>query len=545
MIYREKRHFWKAALAIAVLSLSLLRALEAHGQSSRVVEGTVVAIDSGDLVVDIGSANGARVGQVIELWRPMRLRHPVSGKMLTDRFKIGRVRLVEVQKVLSIARIDADSEALKNSFSRAPATGDQVVLPALEPVPSATTAAAAPTLKSAAATGGAATVIVTSDPAERELSDLFTSLEGTDPLTRAHAYAKFIKTHPQSRYVRVLDEEVAAINLSSREKKTAQERDKENPYQISFVDIARLRPGTPQRFAIELDTRFVGAVVHVRQAGASSYRSIAMESVGPRYWAATLPGDAINEPSMEYFVEGVPKIGTPIAVIGSADTPKDAPVDPHPVTGKQSGTLAQLSLSSELASFNLKKANDYVFQTEGAFGWRLQDTGIRAVRSGFGVLRGKGGTLVDLDQLDRSPRDVGLTYGWIETEIATSHSFSLIGRPIIGLREGGVTGGLQGFFRIGNDLATNLSIGGEVLGTVGLRGIVQLEWRTIPRVPILLRSEVTNQPAGIGGDIGARAIGQVGYEVMKDLAVAVRGSYQGRTIDHAGPGGGMGVSYQW
>jgi hypothetical protein len=271
-----------------------------------------------------------------------------------------------------------------------------------------------------------------------------------------------------------------------------------------------------------------------------------MESLGARYWAATLPGDAITEPGTEYFVEGVSgKGGGSVPVIGSADHPKDAPVDPHPVTGKRPGTLAQFSVASEYASFNAKAANDYVFQTEGQFGWRLKDEGIRAVRSGFGLLRGKGGSLQDLDTLHLPPKDVGLTYGYVEAEIGLSTNYGLIGRPILGLREGGVTGGAQGFLRVGNDLKTNLLVGGEVLGTVGLRGIVQLDWRTIHRVPIMIRSEVTNQPAGTAGDVGARAIFQAGYEIVPDLTLAARLSYQGRTINHAGPGAGLGVSYQW
>jgi hypothetical protein len=306
-----------------------------------------------------------------------------------------------------------------------------------------------------------------------------------------------------------------------------------------------MRPGVPQRFAVELDARFVGAVVHVRRKGKTAYRSIAMESLGPRYWGATLPGDAVADPGMEYFVEGVPEKGSAIAIVGTADSPKEAEVDPHPVTGKQPGTLAQLAMWTEYASFNTKRANDYVFQTEGNFGWRLGDVGIRAIRSGFGVLRGKGGSLDDLDKLGKDPRDVGLTYGYIESEFGITPTFSLLTRPIIGLREGGVTGGAQSFFRVGSDLKTNLLVGGEVLGTVGLRGIVQLDWRTIPRVPIMFRSEVTNQPAGSGGDIGARLIGQVGYELARDFTISVRGSYQGRTINHAGPGAGVAVGYQW
>ncbi|MBX3226779.1 MAG: hypothetical protein KIT84_38830 [Labilithrix sp.] len=485
-------------------------------------EGTLVAIDAGDLVLDIGQEANVQVGQVVELWRPVRLKHPVNGKVLVDRFKIATVKLVDVQRVLSLGKIEQASQ-------RPPATGDVVVVPEDEP-PSGPAPAPPP------AAPGKPVVVVKADPETKELSDLFSSLEGSDPKKRAQAYRAWLAEHPNSRFSRVIGEEVQALDRAEKEAALVPP---------TYAPIERLRPGTPQRFAIELDPRYQGAIVHVRRRGAKSYRSIAMASVGARYWAATLPGDAIDEPAMDYFVEGIPKVGPPIALVGSAAEPREAEVDRRPLTGKREGTLATVALASEIASFNLKKPNDWVFQTEGAFGWRLGDGGIRAVRSGFGVLRGKGGSLDDLDRLNKPPRDVGLTYGWLETELGIGKNVGLIARPILGLRERGVTGGAQGFFRIGSDLATNLLLGGEALGTVGLRGVVQLEWRTIPRVPILLRSEVTNQPAGVGGDIGARAIAQVGWEIVPDLALSARASYQGRTINHAGPGAGAGVSYQW
>jgi hypothetical protein len=40
-------------------------------------------------------------------------------------------------------------------------------------------------------------------------------------------------------------------------------------------------------------------------------------------------------------------------------------------------------------------------------------------------------------------------------------------------------------------------------------------------------------------------ISQVGYRLLPYLVVAGRFSYQGRTIDHAGPGGGASVGYTW
>jgi hypothetical protein len=77
---------------------------------------------------------------------------------------------------------------------------------------------------------------------------------------------------------------------------------------------------------------------------------------------------------------------------------------------------------------------------------------------------------------------------------------------------------------------------------------------------MLLRTEVTNQPAGVStssasspaattaqlqGEVGARGIAQIGMRVLPDLVIAVRGSVQGRTIQHAGPGFGGAVGYAW
>ena len=68
---------------------------------------------------------------------------------------------------------------------------------------------------------------------------------------------------------------------------------------------------------------------------------------------------------------------------------------------------------------------------------------------------------------------------------------------------------------------------------------------------------MTNQPAGVtpsaaaastsggSGDIGGRGIVQVGFRIVPELVIALRGSFQGRTIQHAGPGFGGAVGYQW
>jgi hypothetical protein len=150
-----------------------------------------------------------------------------------------------------------------------------------------------------------------------------------------------------------------------------------------------------------------------------------------------------------------------------------------------------------------------------------------------------------------------LTYGWLEAEWAPWSSASFIGRVVIGVGRGGLNGGGQGFVRIGHDRRTNLLLGGEILGGVGVRGVAELNWNTLPRVPITLRTEVTNQPAGLAPrsdtdtesqgatEIGARAIVQVGYRITPSFVLYGRGSYQGRTIHHAGPGLGAGATFEW
>lgn len=532
------------AAAVAFALAAPAAAQNAPGRAPAAADATVVAIDSGELVVDIGSANGVHDGDVLELWRPVRLRHPVTGQMLVDRFRIGSVRLTQVRGALSLSVIEG-------ALSRPPATGDVVILPERGLGAPPARALPNPNANPGAVASASASAFLppTSPPPPTDpklpaaqvdvdaqaLSELMTTLTGSDPSHRALAYETFVRSHPRSRFARVLREEVEALRAPVHP---------EHTYQWSAPKLDRVRAGEPQSFAVELDPLFVGAVVHVRHKGAAGYRSVPMENIGPRYWSATLPGDAMIDGGMEYFVEGVPKESQPVAVIGTAAAPRDVVVEALPGSPKPPGTLAQVTVQSEYASFNARRANDYVWQTEGSVGWRLHDEGIRAIRSGFGVLRGEGGSLNDLDVLGKIPKKVGLTYGYVEAEITMTSTYAFIARPILGLRERGITGGAQAFVRIGNDLRTNLSIGGEVLGSVGQRGIVQLDWRTIRRIPIVLRTEVTNQPAN-SSDVGARAIAQVGYQLTNELVVAARGSYQGRTINHAGPGAGLAVSYQW
>jgi hypothetical protein len=287
-----------------------------------------------------------------------------------------------------------------------------------------------------------------------------------------------------------------------------------------------------------------------------------MVPAGPGYYTATVPADRVKAPVLEYFIDAVRPSGAVVPVAGSPEAPLRLPIEAVPHAAGRLSHDTFVSLLTDYADYNRLRGDDRTWQTEGAFTMRFSDTGVRALRSGFGVYRGVGGSVRDLDEIGLASRPVGLTYGYVEGEFGFKPTVSLLVRAVLGLRDIGTAGGAAVAMRVGNDRSTNLVFGGEVLGGIGLRGMTELQINPAGNVPIAIRSEVTNQPAGSGanrsedpslradqsvaaGDVGVRAIAQVGYRIVPQFVLAVRASYQGRTISHAGPGVGGAAEFQW
>lgn len=571
---------WIAALAASLLASSASLA-QAERES---VEGHVLELSEQDIVVDLAHARGATDGAFVELWRPLAVKHPVTGQVINDRFLIGRLKLVQVRDSLSLARAEG-------KLARAAQAGDIVILRLAKPAgPKAPkpivalpvagnavtpVAPAAPVPSAPAAPPGvptASTPVPCDDSGNTgcdldalEVSKLFDGLRGQSPRTRILAYEAFVTRRPKGRYAVVLYEEAQQLRQLVG-LLNAGEPVEQVPTRRSFQAPNDALAGMGLELGVELNDA-VGAVLHSRNEGEVAYVSTPMQPNGDGYFTVHVPAERVRPARLEYFIEATTPSGKAVAVVGEAESPFRLPIDPLPAPKPPERRQAIVSVSTDYADWNNFKGNDKVWQTEGFVGMRLNDRGIRAIRTGFGVFRGVGGSLRELDTLKLGGRAVGLTYGYLEGEYGISHFTGIIARVVVGLEDDGVSGGAQALLRLGNDRETNLQIGGEVLGSVGLRGITQLELNSFPKVPVLFRTEVTNQPAGVSrrgenvrpettgaaqdlishdqGEVGARAIAQVGYRFLPTLVIAVRGSYQGRTINHAGPGFGGAVSYQW
>lgn len=549
------------SVAAALLVLALAAPLSAQPTSAGEVSGTVLALDGGELVLDVGAAQGLATGATVELWRPLELKHPVTGKTVRDRFRIGTLELVQVRQVMSLARPVGEP-------TRPPQRGDVVLIAgtaaplASAPTPREAGKPSAPPPSSSPPGEAKELEGVPLDADAAAVAKMFEELAGADLATRIRRYEDYVRTTPNGRFARVLYEEALSLRnlytLSRKPEGKGTPTVASEPELASFALPAEVLAESPLSFAVELRSAR-GAVLHARTRGQPAYASFPMSARGERYFGIVLPGDQLVAPELELFVEAIDELGRAHAVLGSASAPQrvtvrkvERPRAPEPVE-------AEASVWADYADYNRMRGNDRVFQTEGTIGMRLGDTGVRAVRTGFGVYRGVGGGVAELDELGKDGRKIGLTYGYLEGEFAASAKFSVIGRLAVGLLEDGVSGGAQGLIRIGNDRSTNLVLGGEVLGGVGLRSIVELNLDAFERFPVLFRAEVTDQPAGVAAsgdtsdpnlatgetDVGLRGIVQGGFRVTPDLALSLRGSFQGRNIKHAGPGFGGGVSYTW
>jgi hypothetical protein len=527
------------------------------------LEGHVLAIEEGDLIVDLASKDGVSVGDDLELWRPLKLVHPVTRRAVTDRYRIGSLKLTQVRPTIALGRVEGTP-------LRQPAAGDVVIVERAPPASPSGAAFLAPSAAPASeAEAGQEPLPLlgagTGDPEARAVTVIFESLRGASLTTRIRKYEHYAHGHPNSRFSRVFIEEAAALRelVAVREHETS-----DAPSALHFDAPGATIDETPLTLAIEVGGRAVGAVLQARNSGEVAYRPTPMAPAGQGYFTATVPADRVASPRLEYFIEATRDSGQAVPIAGNPDAPLKMTVHEVPHAAPPLKHENTVTVSTDYADYNRLKGNDRVWQTEGTFAMRFDDIGVRALRSGFGVYRGVGGSVRELDMdPPRTARRVGLTYGHLEGEFGIKPTLSVIVRAVLGLGDDGTSGGAQLHLRIGSDKSTNIRLGGEVLGGIGLRGITQLELEPRGRFPIVIRSEVTNQPAGSGvssgaalspcpaapapcqstgpGDIGVRGIVQVGYRIVDPLVIAVRGSYGGRTIDHAGPGVGGALEYRW
>jgi hypothetical protein len=536
-----------------LLCALLLTAAARTAQAYAPVRATVLHIDGDEIVIDLGHSQISQA-QTLVVYRTLEVRHPLSRKLLRDRFVIGELQVVQAGESLSVTR-------LRGAASHPPAVGDTVELP---PSPKPAVALRAPesapaTQATASLTGqSAAAEPAQSDPtAERVLLSYWYASLSQPPAARAQLFDDYLQRSPASAYAPSLQDEIRYL----RQLDTVMRRDAagrgDSEAAARSIEMLPLTAASAGR-SVELAARarvpndLRGLILHVRSLEASGYHSIAMELDARGHARARSPAELVKPPGIAYFIVAVDSEGHGSAALGSPSQPKIAVVRGAVRARVRRERATRVRFSSELVSFDGTSGRDYYLVNEGDFLYRVRHGLLYGVRMGYGNLRGEGGSVEQLDVQRLEPSPAGFSYGFFEIELELHRLFGAAMRGTLGLgrpddprsQRDGITGGFQARARIGEAEGPHLMLAGELMPEIGQRAYLALVWEAIERLPMTTEIVVTDQPVN-SDELAVRLIFEAGYRFTDRITVSLRPSYQLRTIRHAGPGIGMAATFDW
>jgi hypothetical protein len=523
---------------------------------------SIVHIDGEDIVIDAGADSVSHVAR-LTVYRTLEVRHPITRKLLRDRFAIGTLSVVQTGARLSIARVQG---VPGHPF----AVGDTVELtPSPSPPPTAAANSQPAQAEQTATAPGAVGTAAASEPAaatrpmdveERELLAYWYATLSKAPAARVLLYSAFLQRHPDSRYRSFIQGEMSYLGALQAHANTLAQVPRAALAQaprirVRMLPLRHAEEGVWVELAAVVDPtpEFRSLLVHVRALNDPAQVKTLLADLDQRGHArAVVPANLVRAPGFSYFIESVDTHGQTEVGIASASAPQIVAVEskaakPGPVT-----PTTRVQYTSELVSFDEVSGRDWFLLNEGDFLYRVRYRGLYALRLGYGNYRGQGGTVDELDRLQLAPKPAGFTYGFLETQFELHRLFGLalrgtvgLGRPAIPSQQRkGITGGFQIRARIGSAEGTHLELAGELLPEIGQRAYIGLHWEAIERLPMATEVVVTDQPVH-SDELAVRLVYELGYRISDRIAVALRPSYQLRTIRHAGPGIGLSTTFDW
>ena len=376
-------------------------------------------------------------------------------------------------------------------------------------------------------------------------------------------------TEPDSRRADLRVERLASLDATL---------DLNSPLVVNAPHKVYQGEGVKLSFTVLSPPSVARAWLYYRHTGDRAYQRTNLSFDGDVYMRGQIPAEISNPPAIEFFVEvaGSGQDSPPSPVIGSQEFPRRIAVQKRveetpPVTDDRS----RVTLFTDYVDFDGRFGGgfDQYIHAEVDFMYRFIKP-IYAVRVGFGTLGGIGGPK---DFIDRFPdtcmdengdyrcRRVTYTYAYAEFEYRVKNwPVSVMLRPQIGSGtrdfQANTTSdrcatddvsdceifrsiGVRARLRIGEERKTNLTLGVGLTEKIGNLFEAAFSWDVIPKFPIKISAEVTDQP--VPEDFGVRLIGDIGWRKFSWIYPSLRISYQARDVDHAGLSGGGAINFDW
>jgi len=522
-------------VAIAACALTLASATVARADDE-IVRGAVVRVEAQEIYVNLGRDRGVGDGAALRIKRAIVLHHPVTKAVVEDWIPIGSAAVTQAGGVLSRAIVGDLIDQIR--------IGDtvEVLIEHHDPSPQPAQTA---TIKIAPAV----------DSVTAELMGLFSSLVGQPLDVRITAWERYLSSHPGSPYADGVRRELEAMHsLRDELRAPTAIRDGFAPVKVlhNAPTIAEPRRALALMFLIEQPEHLASAYLHYRTAGARTFTRVLLAREHDRYLRGAIPAEAVRAPGVEYFVEASSPDGRSGLAIGSPGTPIAIDVSGPSlidtfasVPGQSSFKIAAEYLSWNALDARVGDRTDRLFHSTIDFTYRLPGF-VESFGVGYGVYAGTGGSANQVWTITSPAPSTAFQYGYADVEVgghADKVHVSVGGQVIAGVDRDGFGMGGEGRIRIGERVGTSLSIIGRSIERVGFLSDIRFATQPTRLFVIGLSVGATDQPAH--GDIGVKLGGDLELVSIRNVSLMLKGSWQGRSTDHAGLGGGAGLGFYW
>lgn len=524
------------------LACVLVLALGARAAADdEIVKGSVVKVEQQEIYVSLGTRQGVADGAAVRLKRPIKLKHPVTRVNVEDWVPIGSATVTQagnslsravVGELISAIKIGDVVEVLIDRPDRAPPPAPVPAVPA-PPVPAAPTA----------------------DPAAVEVLGLFAAQTGQPLEARIAGWERYLSMRASSPYADAIRKEVDTLRDlrdQMRPTTTTSNADVVTTAEHDPAKTARAGAEVPLVFVLDHPERVASAFLHYRPRGARTYHSRLLAREHDIYLRGVIPGQFVTPPGVDYFVEVSTPSGRSGLALGSPTNPVALEVAKPPLTDQFGAApgMSSVKLAADYLNFATfdKRTGDRTDRMVTAnvdFVYRLRSW-VQSIGVGYGVYSGMGGYADRAwTTADPAPR-AGFQYGYADIEVggrADTIALSVGTKVIAGVGRDGFGMGVEGRFRIGDRDGTNLLFAARTVEQVGFLTDIRFGARPAPKLLVGIGVGATNQPNR--GDVGVKLATELEWIGFKNVSIIVRGSWQGREIDHGGIGGGGGLGFYW
>ncbi len=524
-----------------VIALALVGFLVARAAADdEIVKGNVVKVEQQEIYVSLGTRQGVADGAAVRLKRPIKLKHPLTRAIIEDWVPIGSATITQAGGALSRAVVGEMIAAIKvgdvvEVLVDRPDRSPPVTVPVVPPPPTP----AAPAV----------------DPAAVEVLGLFAAQTGQPLEARIAGWERYLSMRAGSPYADAIRTEVDTLrDLRDQMRPTtaSSSTDVVTTADHNPAKTARAGAEVPLVFVLEHPERVASAFLHYRARGARTFHSLLLAREHDIYLRGVIPARFVAPPGVDYFVEVSTPSGRSGLALGSPADPVALEVAAPPLTDQFGAApgMSSVKIAADYLSFATfdKRSGDRTDRMVTAnvdFIYRLRSW-VQSIGVGYGVYSGTGGFANrEWTTMDPAPR-AGFQYGYADVEVgghADKLALSAGTKVIAGVGRDGFGMGVEGRFRIGDRDGTNLLFAARTVEQVGFLTDIRFGARPAPKLLVGIGVGATNQPNR--GDVGVKLATELEWIGFSSVSIILRGSWQGRDINHGGIGGGGGLGFYW